>query len=282
MKKILDWIRKHKVQTLLILITIIFAPIMLIHILFKFSAPNEFLVATWSSGELLGYFGDILTFLGTVTLGYIAVLQSEKANNISENLMKMDLIKSKPCFDFVNAQKYFMTLERPTLELSKLYNSEESMRLELLYTNQPRTGITTDVALAIFEVTNTGHSDIRYVYVKKIKFSLLASDRRNQNEIIPMVMGNTNLKVGETKKLYVKIRREYLDINDFNDPIYKDNIEKIMPSIEMDLHIVTTDGLDFYERIKCGTSWEQNMKSEKNCIERQLVVTNVNVTSEEF
>ena len=40
-----------------------------INILFKINATTDILVAEWSAGDALGYYGAILSFLGTVVLG---------------------------------------------------------------------------------------------------------------------------------------------------------------------------------------------------------------------
>lgn len=40
----------------------------------------------------------------------------------------------------------------------------------------------------------------------------------------------------------------------------------------MDLHIVTMEGIDHYENIVCDSNWNLEMKNQKKCIERELVV----------
>jgi hypothetical protein len=39
------------------------------NILFKINATTDIFVAEWSAGDALGYYGAILSFLGTVVLG---------------------------------------------------------------------------------------------------------------------------------------------------------------------------------------------------------------------
>ena len=48
--------------------------------LFDIPAPNWFLAVSWDKEEALGYFGDALSFLGTVILGAVAVFQTDRAN----------------------------------------------------------------------------------------------------------------------------------------------------------------------------------------------------------
>ena len=79
--------------------------------------------------------------------------------------------------------------------------------------------------------------------------------------------------------MIIQISREFVDNEDLKDTWYKDNKDKIMPHLEMLLHIVTVDGVDYYENIVCGTSWDQEMKSNTNCIERQLNIVKLDVST---
>ena len=68
MKKILAWLKKHIVATWAA-ISIIFAVV--VHAVFSVPAPSAWLVAKWSPG-------DILTYVGTVSLGLLAVWQNNR------------------------------------------------------------------------------------------------------------------------------------------------------------------------------------------------------------
>ena len=279
MEKVLKWINKHKRLSVLVIVIIIFMPIIVIHFLFKIRTGCYLITAEWAAGDVLGYFGDVLSFVGTIILGYVAICQTQKANNISEKLMEMDIVKMKPCFDFKNSQRFFMSLIDDANKVQENYKSDKAIFLDVLITANPRTGMTTNVSSMVLDVTNSGHSDIRFVFVENIDFYLLVMDKRNKNEKIPMIIGNSDIKIGETKKLIIQIRREFVDEDDLKDTLYKDNVENIMPHLEMQLHIVTTDGIDYYENIVCGTNWDQEMKNKTNCIERELNIMKVEVTS---
>ncbi len=54
-----------------------------IQCLFSIKAPCEFLEASWSAG-------DFITFVGTMVLGYVAVKQTQKANEMSKKLMDIE------------------------------------------------------------------------------------------------------------------------------------------------------------------------------------------------
>ena len=72
----MEWMKKHiKLIIVLLVLSIVIFPC-IIHILFKIKAGNDFFVAEWTAGELLGYYGSVLSFLGTVVLGALALYQN--------------------------------------------------------------------------------------------------------------------------------------------------------------------------------------------------------------
>lgn len=78
MKKLLDFIQKHKIWTTVILLTVFFLPLIVVHILFRMSAPADILQSHWSAGELLVYIGGFISALSAAFLGYLALWQNEQ------------------------------------------------------------------------------------------------------------------------------------------------------------------------------------------------------------
>ena len=72
MEKALKWIDEHKKLSIFLIVIIIFMPIIIIHVLFKIKTGYYWIVAEWEAGDVLGYFGDVLSFVGTIILGYVA------------------------------------------------------------------------------------------------------------------------------------------------------------------------------------------------------------------
>lgn len=80
-KKFISWIKEHVVWSWAI-ISIIFA--LIIHILFLFEAPWKWLVADWESG-------DILAYVGTISLGLLTLWQNKqfkKENDLSQERLE--------------------------------------------------------------------------------------------------------------------------------------------------------------------------------------------------
>lgn len=89
MDKIFNWIEKHKKISIFILGAFVFLPILLSHLMFKKEAPYAIFEHTFEAGDLLGYFGSVLSFIATVVLGYITLKLNDKA--IAQNDKILDL-----------------------------------------------------------------------------------------------------------------------------------------------------------------------------------------------
>lgn len=76
MEKLLKWIGKHKLLSISSILVLFLAPILVIHILFKFEACSEFWAAEWSAGEMINYIGSFYAFIGTSILSIMALWQN--------------------------------------------------------------------------------------------------------------------------------------------------------------------------------------------------------------
>mgnify|MGYP004453181605 FL=1 len=79
-----EWIKKHKVFLIFIIISSLVVVPLVIHILFKIDVENSFFSAEWTAGEFLGYYGSVLSFVGTVVLGALALYQNKLIKDESE------------------------------------------------------------------------------------------------------------------------------------------------------------------------------------------------------
>lgn len=79
-----DWIKKHKIFVFIIAITVTLGVPVIIHIVFKIDSGISFLEAEWEAGDVLAYYGSILSFIGTVVLGALALYQNKLIKEESE------------------------------------------------------------------------------------------------------------------------------------------------------------------------------------------------------
>lgn len=88
MNEIKKFWEKHKLAIIIWSIIGVFAPLIIVHLLFKWKSGVDFLEAEWSAGELLEYIGTILTFISTIILSVLALQASNKANKLSEKVIE--------------------------------------------------------------------------------------------------------------------------------------------------------------------------------------------------
>jgi len=123
-----EWIKNHKklsrVIAIIVIGTIIGIPF-LIHLLFNIRGTG-FWVANWCPGDALSYGGDVLSFLGTVILGALALWQNDVIKKESEKreaiLERMELDKYKPLFK-VEEGTYSGQFIDYSLKLTNIYSN---------------------------------------------------------------------------------------------------------------------------------------------------------------
>ena len=131
-EKIIKWIMRHKKSMIVLIIAIILFPIIAIHLLFKLQSNCYWIEAEWNAGEILGYFGDVLAFVGTVVLGYIAIAQTEKANHLNNELLDIEKNRIKPHLDISSMSLYKIYLEEDMKKKLNEINRSDSMIVNLL------------------------------------------------------------------------------------------------------------------------------------------------------
>lgn len=109
-----------KKKSIFIIICVIFFSLLiplLINILFKFNLKIWWLESEWSAGDALSFYGQFLSFIGTIVLGIISVWQTKKANSISRQLLDKDLIDST---DFIQLEN--------KIDVSIKYNNDTKIK----------------------------------------------------------------------------------------------------------------------------------------------------------
>ena len=277
MEKIINWIIQHKKISIAFIFVCIFLPILVTHILFKIHSNCYWIEAEWKAGELLGYFGDVLSFVGTIVLGIVAVSQTQKANNMNKELLMIEKNRIKPCMD-ISSQIYKIYLAENINEKISKIDRNNVMIMDLMYTKNPQTGITVESVLIELNVFNSGGSDIRRIFVKNPYFYLSVIDPFNcESEKLVLMSGNTGLKVGENRKLYIHVTREVDSDKEIFNRWYEEHSKKLMPHMEFEFTLETIEGNSYAEKITCGSSWDSSMKSTKTLAVRSAAITDISV-----
>lgn len=173
MKKILNWIKNHKILVTIGTVLAFIVPLIVVHILFKSSAIHSWFVATWSAGDLLGYIAGFVSLLGTVFLGLITVYLTDQANKTNERLGKENINLQK-----IMAQKLMPILR---LEFAHIFKSTTvkhapshfPQKAEFLRTCTYSGNMSSSVCHKIYVNIDVGTENDDPVYVKQINFRLV-------------------------------------------------------------------------------------------------------------
>lgn len=85
MDEVLEWVRTNWIKTFIIIFVLFFAPLIIVHILFKWDSGCSYLIADWQSGDVIGYIAGFEASLGTTFLGYVAYKQNDRHNKTQVN-----------------------------------------------------------------------------------------------------------------------------------------------------------------------------------------------------
>ena len=84
----IEKIKAKKKILIFLLVFAIFGVPVLIHILFKIDIEIDWLKAEWTAGEILAYYGNALSFLGTIVLSSLALWQNQEIKMESDKYTK--------------------------------------------------------------------------------------------------------------------------------------------------------------------------------------------------
>ena len=78
MNKMFSFIQKHKIATSLIVVFLFAMPLVLVHVLYKLDLNIWWLRTKWSAGDMIGYVAGFEAFIGSVSLGALALWQNQQ------------------------------------------------------------------------------------------------------------------------------------------------------------------------------------------------------------
>ena len=94
MSKILDWIKKHVWQTVLIGFSLFVLPLIIVHVAYRIPAVSPWFASTWEPGELITYIAGFEAFVGTLILGIVTVNLNKKSVELNRELILIEKTRS--------------------------------------------------------------------------------------------------------------------------------------------------------------------------------------------
>ena len=256
MEKFLKWIKKHKKFVIVLSILIVIAPIFIVHFLFKIKTNNYWVVAEWNAGDILGYFGSILTFIGTVSLGCIAICQTQEANKLSNKIIELEWWKVKPSIDIIQNQKFILYSKRKQIsKCMSAYNLNECMVFKPFCSTET----TQILGIAKFIIKNTGNCDIRDIIIES--YSNWLEDDKSISYIddrFHYFLGNTYIKKGEKRKIFIEIR-----VPKSSYKYAKKKLHSAFAAFQWKILLITPDEIAFEELLSVCTKFIENKKKKR-------------------
>lgn len=183
MRKIINLIKKYPRRTVIIVIATFFVPLIVVHLLFKWHTGIYFIEAEWDAGDLLAYIAGFETLIGTFILGFITVMQAERADEVNErlsrennNLQKIAVQKLIPVLKIVSVEVSDSDIVEPSsIKLDNTVTVEEhftvdnfSSSIETYIKRIGNTEAYKKTVQLVFE--NISESVIRKISIDKIVF----------------------------------------------------------------------------------------------------------------
>ena len=244
----------------LIILCIIF--LALVQILFSIPAPIKWLEAVWEAG-------DLISFVGTIALGIIAIKQTEDANDMNKRLMQLEenryKLEMRPFIMTSDWRMIYITINELLEHQSDLYidvcgeKSKEKLAFELTFVNTTQ---------AFLSFTYAGASYLNSD--EKMNWGITYTETTNKSIRLFPGESKTITFWGETEKLISslkgkKIRFSFLLENRFGEK-YKENIDClviVMRHPQRPLPDVIVEGFNYhigkylsYEKGNTVINWE--------------------------
>lgn len=264
MSKILDWIKKHVWQTVLIGFGLFFLPLILVHIAYRIPAISPWFASIWSPGELITYIAGFEAFLGTVALGSVAARQNDKANLINSKLLMLERRRSI----FERKPDVFLSeIMVQTQTFSELLSQNKKF-----YTHNGFPGKTIDdlnivaTTYHLFSFFLVNNSNFRIeAELKELTITDLAKDKCFDYFNVPFANGGDVIEIspGSSKEFLFEMDNFTLLPNSFYDA----HFTIYLMNVADDHYHITADFIIY--PIHC--SGEHSLSAEVSCFNYKLI-----------
>lgn len=202
MDKIFEWITSNKKKTMLATILMIMIPLIAVHFLFKWHTGCYWMESEWEAGDMLGYFGNVLSFLATILLGYATLRINDKANKQNDKLIQMQYNQQKSIAVFDQTRKLlFFTLNKDPI----LFNRLDMRGVDIALDYIENTYQSNDIM--IMEIWLKNITDNFVAGVKLEQFDIVIYDENNKEYIMKPKKGlNEEVSIFIGEKETEKVR----------------------------------------------------------------------------
>lgn len=180
-------------------IAIIFLIIPLIIFACYWIGDNYFVLikTSLSVGDALGFYGSLLAFLGTVTLGAITIIQNNRATKQNNVLYEDGLRAQLPVFETSNADEKNYSFDNEFWNIGENYNSDICFQMQ----KDTQCGI--EIGHFLFKLKNISEFPITNLKIIDIYLSTLG--KTDFNHFSPVLADAYSLERNSEKVICVKL-----------------------------------------------------------------------------
>lgn len=200
----------------------------------------------WDAEHVLAYYGEILSFAGTVVLGIIAVWQTRKANDLSEHMLNLEENKSVPMVDLCQINEIPSGLPKGTYQNSlKATVGDKHLAMK-----EDNTILYSDGDVLAFAVRNISDTYITSLEIADIQYVAYENGREvcPQGTTAGLTGGIRAFAVGEMQYLLIAGVDTRFDLGDLSE----EEAGKRILELEITFLLGNTKGKLFRETIRIG------------------------------
>lgn len=206
-------------------------------------------ITLWDAADMLSFYGSILSFLGTIVLGIIAVSQSRQANRLSEKMLKFELSHDLPIVDIVEI------INQPQMLPTNTYSNSLHLYLNEnhFYFNDDNTIADNDGPVSVFLLSNICSNHIISIVIEDVSQTTVYANGEHIDTNVQSIGYNGGIRVlGSNESQYLLIGGAHFELPRLLTAQERLDLDYISPTIELiiSFRLGNTRGRRFCEKIK--------------------------------
>lgn len=181
----INWMKEHKVISFLIvsllLVFILIVMPLVINAVYYMEAPCSFLKVGYDISSILNFYGAVLTFIGTVSLGIITVFQnylsqkkSDEVNRLTLELQKKSMVLAEQKYE--KEKQFEKNKNIPKFEIHNVSSNGNYMNLQVTMKNVSNNIVSSIKPISFTVIDDKNSILISSDNIKIDKFSLMQGD----------------------------------------------------------------------------------------------------------
>lgn len=312
-EKLVKWIKEHALETTYIAI-VLFALIFIVPLIINFSfGVDKGIPVKWETKDALLFYGSVLSFLGTVILGGLALYQNnrfkdendksqanlnntvdklaeanKKANDISNQLLRIEKDRYRPFLVLAIEPMFYISKENFGFSSSvDTLLKKTDLRFDTNVINQSEADFFPDSIAIFMSLKNIGMSPIYSVSMKSVIFNNPLgkglSITQSNNDIVITPKERKRLSLVANQSVLVQQNKDQCTVKNLNQQYFEKLFNLPIAPFSLGFVLNYTDiyGRDYTQEYSIHIMWKKKSENENEYIIDVINSTIVNTVLEE-